>query len=251
MAGLEYAGGDAVITIDADLQDPPESIPEMIDRWQSGFDVVYGIRTGRPGESAFKIWTARLFYGLIARIADIRIPREAGDFRLMDKSVVEVLRAMPERDRFTRGLTSWAGFEQVAVPFSRSARVAGKSKYSTKRMVRFAMDAITSFSTLPLRLAMWSGFLFLGLALITIIVAASLWLLRDVNISGSILTIVAVFLIGGIQLVCLGIMGEYLGRIHGESKRRPLYILKERLGFEENAELKASVLKSGSRFTRS
>ncbi len=202
-AGLEHASGQAVVVIDADLQDPPEVIGEFVKQWREGYDVVYGIRTEREGEAAFKLWTAKAFYRVINHLSDTSIPLDAGDFRLMDRTVVDALLSMPERDRFVRGMVSWLGFSQVGAPYRRAPRQAGVTKFSLFKMLRFAMDGIVSFSIVPLRLATWLGLASSGLAIL-----------------------------GGVQLVCLGIIGEYIGRIYGESKRRPLYLVQERIGFE-------------------
>jgi polyisoprenyl-phosphate glycosyltransferase len=232
-AGLEHASGDAVVVIDADLQDPPEVILEFVRKWMEGYDVVYGVRTERDGETAFKLWTAKMFYRSMDRLSDTRIPLDTGDFRLMDRRVVDVLLAMPERDRFVRGMVSWLGFSQVAVRYRRSARTAGVTKFSFFKMLRFAMDGVFSFSIVPLRLATWTGFAASGIAILGIVLAL---IERIFGVPGlvkgwtSVMT--AVLFIGGVQLICLGIIGEYVGRIYGESKRRPLYVLRERIGFE-------------------
>lgn len=240
-AGLEEAGGDAVVIIDADLQDPPEVIPEMIQLWREGNDVVYGLRTDRKGESTFKLWTAKIFYRLINRLSETKMPFDAGDFRLLDRRVVDVINAMPERARFLRGMVSWAGFRQVSLPYERAPRHAGASKYPLTKMVRFAMDGIISFSLVPLKLAIWTGFLAIWIAVAGIIVAV-LDRLLDQNLArGWASLFVAVLFMGGVQLVSLGIIGEYLGRIYTEVKRRPLYVVQERLGF---ASKKAATAKS-------
>jgi polyisoprenyl-phosphate glycosyltransferase len=232
-AGLEHASGDAVVIIDADLQDPPEVILEFIAKWTDGYDVVYGVRIEREGETTFKIWSAKLFYRLIGHLSDTDIPVDTGDFRLMDRRVVDTLTSMPERDRFVRGMVSWLGFSQVAVTYRRAPRVAGVTKFSLFRMVRFALDGIFSFSILPLRLATWTGFAASGLALFGV---AVILLERFLDMPGLVKgwssAVVAQLFIGGVQLICLGIIGEYVGRIYGESKRRPLYIVRERIGFE-------------------
>lgn len=232
-AGLDHASGDAVVITDADLQDPPEVIAEFIELWRKGFDIVYGVRTEREGETAFKLWTAKLFYRSISRLSDTTIPLDTGDFRLMDRRVVDALLAMPERDRFVRGMVSWLGFSQAAVPYRRSARAAGKTKFSLFRMMRFAADGIFSFSVVPLRVATWVGFAASAIAILGILVTVGERLLGLPGlVRGWASILVAILFIGGVQLVCLGIMGEYVGRIYGESKRRPLYVLRERIGFE-------------------
>ena len=233
-AGLEHARGDAVTLIDADLQDPPEVILEMVERWREGYQVAYGLRTERSGETEFKIWTARLFYRLINRMSETKMPLDAGDFRLMDRQVVDALLAMPERDRFLRGMVSWVGFRQVAVPYHRAPRLAGTSKYPLMKMIRFATDAVISFSFIPLRLATWLGLMTIILAFVGIIYALVLRLYTDQShwVRGWTSIFTAVLFIGGVQLISLGIIGEYLGRIYSEVKRRPLYLVQERLGFE-------------------
>ena len=234
-AGLEHSSGNAVVVIDADLQDPPELILEFLQKWMDGYDVVYGVRAERDGETIFKRWSARFFYRCIDRLSDTRIPLDAGDFRLMDRCVVDALLAMPERDRFVRGMVSWLGFSQVAVTFRRAARKAGVTKFSVFRMLRFAMDGILSFSIVPLRLATWTGFAASGIAMLGIFFALFDWVfgVRGL-VKGWTSMVTAILFIGGVQLICIGIIGEYVGRIYGESKRRPLYVLRERLGFESS-----------------
>jgi dolichol-phosphate mannosyltransferase len=235
-AGLESATGDAIVIIDADLQDPPEVIGEMLERWREGFHVVYGVRVERSGETRFKLWTAKTFYRLINRLSETEIPLDTGDFRLMDRKVVDVLLAMPERDRFLRGMVSWIGFRQTPVHYKREPRFGGKSKYPLMKMVRFATDGILSFSIIPLKLAIWIGFASIGLAIAGIILAVleRLYRLYDINLGrGWASLFIAVLFMGGVQLLTLGIIGEYLGRIYTEVKRRPLYVVQERLGFEK------------------
>lgn len=230
-AGLAEAAGDAVVVIDADLQDPPEVIPEMLERWRRGADVVYGVRVGREGETAFKRWTAKVFYRLQARVSDISIPLDTGDFRLMDRKVVDAFCAMPERDRILRGMVSWFGFRQEPVHYQRSARADGETKYSAGMMLHLAVDSILSFSSAPLRLAIWLGLLAAGLALSGIACLLAIRLFTDVWVSGWAALFVAILFLGGMQLVVIGVLGEYLARIYGEVKHRPLYLVKERLGF--------------------
>ncbi len=231
-AGLEHASGNAVAVIDADLQDPPEVILEMLDRWQQGVDVAYGVRSERVGETAFKLWTAKAFYRFINRLSDVAIPLDTGDFRLMDRKVVNALLAMPERDRFVRGMVAWVGYRQEPVHYRRAARRAGETKYPFKKMLGFATDGILSFSLVPLRLAIYMGIVVSGLALFGILYALALRMFTDVWVSGWTLLFIAILFLGGVQLLFLGVMGEYLGRIYGEVKRRPLYLFDERLGFE-------------------
>src|SRR5690606_24853010 len=233
-AGLDYVEGDAVILADADLQDPPEVFPEMIARWREGYDVVYGVRTRREGETWFKLFTAKLFYRLIYRITDVNIPLDTGDFRLMDRRVVNVLRHMPERNRFLRGMIPWLGFRQIGIPYQRKARFAGESKFSSVRqMLPFALDAITSFSYLPLQLATYMGFILAFISLIAIVVVIALRLFGPSSpLLGQATTLVTVLFLGGVQLISLGIIGEYLGRIYDEVKGRPLYLVEEKWGYE-------------------
>lgn len=232
-AGLEHASGDAVVVTDADLQDPPEVIRDFVVKWLDGYDVVNGVRTERQGESPFKLWTAKYFYRLIRHLSDTPIPLDTGDFRLMDRRVVDSLLSMPERDRFVRGMVSWLGFSQAAVEYRRSPRAAGVTKFSLFKMVRFALDGIFSFSILPLRLATWTGFIASGLAVAGIIGVILERLLGVVGlVKGWSSAMIAELFIGGVQLICIGIIGEYVGRIYGESKRRPLYVVEERMGFE-------------------
>ena len=234
-AGLEVAAGDVIVVIDADLQDPPEVIAEMIDLWRQGNHVVYGIRATRAGESRFKLMTAKAFYRIINRFSDTPMPVDTGDFRLMDRKVVDVLLAMPERGRFLRGMVSWIGFRQAPLAYERQPRGAGRTKYSLFRMIQFALDGILSFSVLPLRLAALTGLVAIGFALAGIVMAVVVRLLRlyDLRLGrGWASLFVAVLFMGGVQLLSLGVMGEYLGRIYTEVKRRPLYAVQERLGFE-------------------
>jgi dolichol-phosphate mannosyltransferase len=234
-AGLENAAGDAVVIMDADLQDPPELIETMLARWQEGYHVAYAQRTERTGETAFKLWSAKVFYRLVQRISRAPIPSDTGDFRLMDRQVVDALLRMPERDRFLRGMVSWVGFRQVAVPYKREARFAGTTNYPLFKMVSFAVDAVVSFSFAPLRLAVWTGFFVLGLALLGIIYAVLLRFFADPSqwVRGWASIFVAILFMGGVQLISLGIIGEYVGRIYGEVKQRPLYFVRERFGFRE------------------
>jgi dolichol-phosphate mannosyltransferase len=232
-AGLEHTSGDAVVIIDADLQDPPEVIPEMLARWQDGYQVVYGLRAKREGETTFKLWTAKAFYRLINRVSEVEIPIDVGDFRLIDRRVVDVLLAMPERDRFLRGMISWVGFKQVAVIYDRAARHAGETKYSLIKMLRFAVDSVISFSFAPLRLAIWVGFAAIAAAVVGIVYALVIRFYTTTWVRGWASIFTAVLFLGGIQLITLGIVGEYVGRIYAEVKLRPLYVVGERLGFDE------------------
>jgi len=238
-AGFDYAEGDAVIVMDADMQDPPEVILRLIEQWRAGYDVVYAVRTKRAGESLFKLWTASLFYRTIRSIADIDIPLDAGDFRLMDRKVVLAMRTLREKNRFMRGLSSWVGFKQVAVEYERAARFAGATKYPLRRMMRLAANAITSFSHVPLQLATYTGFILAGLSLAGILVAIIMRLSGISAFSGQATTLVSVLFLGGIQLIFLGIIGEYLGRIYDEVKNRPLYIVTEAYGFASSTPRRA------------
>jgi glycosyltransferase involved in cell wall biosynthesis len=233
-AGLEHARGDAVVMIDADLQDPPELIPEMVERWRTGADVVYAVRQSREGETRMKLWTAHLFYRLMARMAQIELPLDAGDFRLMDRRALEVLLAMPERNRFLRGMTVWVGFNQTAVTYRRDPRAAGATKFNLRKMLRFSFDAISSFSYFPLQAATFLGFLISLVAFlcIPVIVYARI---KGVFVPGVTSTLFAVLLLGGIQLITVGVIGEYVGRIYDEVKRRPLYVVRERTNLDADA----------------
>ena len=234
-AGLDYAQGQAIVVIDSDLQDPPEVILQFIERWKQGAEVVYGQRASREGETKFKLITASAFYRLIDRITSINIPRNVGDFRLMDRAVVDVLIKMREHHRFMRGLSVWVGFRQESVPYDRQERFAGTTKYPLMKMIQFSLDAITSFSHLPLQLATSFGFILAAISLIGIIVAIILRLFTGA-IVGQASTLILVLFLGGIQLIFLGIIGEYLGRIYDEVRARPLYIVHRALGFDQSAQ---------------
>jgi dolichol-phosphate mannosyltransferase len=229
-AGLERSRGEAVVIMDADLQDPPEVIPELLERWREGAAVVSAVRTTREGESRFKLLTARAFYRLLSRLADVPIPLDAGDFRLLDRKVVDVLRAMPERHRFLRGMTAWVGFRSAEVPYARSPRHAGRTKYSVRKMVRLALSAITSFSYVPLQLATVLGFLVATLSVVAVPVVIGLRLLGVSGLGGQTTVLVAVLFLGGVQLLSIGLLGEYVGRTSDEVKRRPLYVVAEDSG---------------------
>lgn len=231
-AGMDYARGDAVVLIDADLQDPPELILEMLAKWREGYEVVYAVRAERKGETWFKEFTAKAFYRIIYKITDINIPMDTGDFRLMDRKVVEALKAMREKHRFLRGMSVWVGFKQTGVKYVRAERYAGETKYPLKKMLKFAMDGITSFSYFPLQVATYIGFISAALAVLGILVTIILRLSGSQAFYGQATTLVSVLFLGGVQLICLGILGEYLGRIYDEVKGRPLYIVREALGFE-------------------
>ncbi|HEX9014190.1 MAG TPA: glycosyltransferase family 2 protein [Anaerolineaceae bacterium] len=228
-AGLDYSRGDAVVIIDSDLQDPPEVILDLIARWREGYQVVYAVRTEREGESFFKRTTASLFYRLIYRITEVKIPLDTGDFRLLDRKVVDVIGTMRERHRFLRGMAAWVGFRQVGVPYRRAARFAGETKYPFKKMLRLALNAITSFSYFPLQMATYVGFVAAGLSILAIPVVIIIRLATSAQsgvhqLAGQATTLIAVLFLGGVQLISLGILGEYIGRIYDEVKGRPLYI---------------------------
>jgi len=233
-AGLDHARGDAVVMLDADLQDPPELIPKMLDHWQAGCDVVYAVREHREGESRFKLLTARWFYKLFDWLAQVELQHNAGDFRLLDRRALDALLSMRERNRFLRGMTVWVGYRQAAVPYTRDARYAGETKYTLSRMVRFSLDAISSFSHRPLQLATLLGFLISTLAFVAIPVVIALRLAGSYLPGFSTVTI-AVLLLGGIQLIAIGIIGEYVGRIYDEVKGRPLYLVRSRLNTPDAA----------------
>ena len=232
-AGLDYVQGDAVVLIDADLQDPPEVIPAMVERWRAGYHVVYGARQSREGETYFKLVTAKLFYRLINMLSEFPIPLDTGDFRLMDRKVVVALNAMQERHRLLRAMTTWVGFRQTAVSYARAPRYAGTSKYPLRAMLMLALDGIVSFSTVPLRIVTLVGLSFSTLSVLGIVYALVLRLLTKNWVPGWTLIFISSMLIGGLQFIFIGIIGEYIGRIYGEVKRRPLFLVLETLGFEE------------------
>jgi polyisoprenyl-phosphate glycosyltransferase len=234
-AGMEAAAGAAVIVMDADLQDPPEVVAEMIARWKDGYDVVYARRISREGESTFKRWTATAFYRLLARLSSIEIPNDVGDFRLIDRKVLEAFRAMPERDRFVRGMFAWLGFRQTDVTYHRAPRIAGVTKYPLWKMLRLAVNGVISFSDAPLRLAIWLGLAVSGLAVLYGIYVMALALAGSELVSGWSSTIVVISFLCGVNMMMTGIMGLYVGGIHAEVKRRPLYVVDRRVGFEAAA----------------
>jgi polyisoprenyl-phosphate glycosyltransferase len=228
-AGLDYSSGQAVVIIDADLQDPPELILEMLAKWREGFEVVYAVRSEREGEGWFKLFTASLFYRLIYRITDVDIPLDTGDFRLMDRKVVDVMNSMREKHRFLRGMAAWVGFKQIGLPYRRAARYSGKTKYPFRKMFRLALNAITGFSYFPLQLATYLGFFSAGISLIAIPIVIIERLAGQQAFIGQATTLIAVLFLGGVQLISLGILGEYIGRLYDEAKGRPLYIVRERI----------------------
>ena len=232
-AGIDEAAGDAVVVMDTDLQDPPEVVADMVERWRAGCKVAYGVRRARSGESRFKVWTAAAFYRVINRLSDVKLPVDAGDFRLMDRQVVDTLKQIREENRYIRGLVSWVGFEQCAVEYQRDARYAGETKFNVRKMLRFALDGITSFSERPLRLASSVG----ALTTVAAALLATWIVIRKLVDPGSALpgfasVMVVVLFLGGVQLLCVGLLGEYVGRIYRESKQRPLYVVAERRNLE-------------------
>jgi dolichol-phosphate mannosyltransferase len=233
-AGLDYARGRAVTIIDADLQDPPEVILDLIARWREGYEVVFAVRSEREGESWFKLFTATLFYRLIGSITEVDIPMDAGDFRLLDEKVVAVMRMMRERHRFLRGMSVWVGFKQIGVPYKRAARFSGTTKYPFRKMFKLARDAITGFSYVPLHLATYLGFLSAGISIISIPLVIILRLAGRQAFAGQASTLIAVLFLGGVQLISLGILGEYIGRLYDEVKGRPLYIVRKAPDLQED-----------------
>jgi polyisoprenyl-phosphate glycosyltransferase len=232
-AGLDHALGDAVVMLDADLQDPPEVIPKLIEQWRAGADVVYAVRSARAGETRFKLVTARWFYRLMNRLSPIELQEDSGDFRLMSRRALDALLAMRERSRYLRGMTVWVGFTQAAVPYERDARHAGETKYTLRRMLRFSLDAVASLSNVPLQIATVLGFLCAFVAFLAIPVVIVLKIAGSYLPGFSTITIV-VLLLGGLNLIAVGIIGEYVGRIYDEVKRRPLYLVRERRNMRED-----------------
>jgi dolichol-phosphate mannosyltransferase len=228
-AGVDAARGRVVAVMDADLQDPPELLAEMLKKIDEGYEVVYAQRTKREGESAFKLWTAHVFYRLLKRWTNVDIPVDVGDFRLMGPRAVAAFRRLRERHRFIRGMTAWVGFRQVGVPYVRPPRTRGETKFPLRKMLRFALDGLTSFSHVPLQLATWLGFLVSAFAFLYILVVLALWILR-INVPGWTTLMVFVLLLGGVQLMVIGVLGEYLGRVYDEVKGRPLYLVAEEVG---------------------
>jgi len=226
-AGIDAADGDAVVLIDADLQDPPEIIPDMVERWLTGVDVVYAVRSRREGETWFKLFSAKLFYRLIDALSETEIPHNAGDFRLMDRKVKEALSTMPEKSRFVRGMVAWVGYKQEPIFYSRNARVAGETKYPFKKMIKFAIDGILSFSTVPLKLATIFGCFISLLSFIGILYSIAMRLFGSQWVPGWTLMFICILFLGGVQMIFLGLLGEYIGRIYAESKNRPLYFLED------------------------
>jgi len=223
---MDHARGDAIIIIDADLQDPPQVIPELIEKWKEGYEVVYAVRREREGETWFKRTSASAFYRLINRITDINIPLDTGDFRLLDREVLQALNGMRERERFLRGMSAWVGFNQIGIPYDRKSRFAGKSKYPLRKMLKLALNAVTGFSTLPLQLAEYCGMTILGGWLLYTILWIVFAVLDKPFLNGQALTAFMLLLLGGLLLLFMGIIGEYISRIYDETKGRPLYIVR-------------------------
>ena len=232
-AGLDNCKGDAAVVIDADLQDPPSVILEMVKKWEEGYDVIFGKRNARAGESTFKLLTAKWFYRFINRLSDVDMPLDTGDFRLMDRNALDQFLSMRETYRFVRGMVAWIGFKQTFVEYDRESRFAGTTKYPLKKMLRLASDAILSFSNTPLKVATFVGFITSIIAFFGILYSLYMRLFTDNFVEGWTLLMISVLLIGGIILLVLGIIGEYVGRIYGEIKQRPLYIIRDKLGFEQ------------------
>ena len=230
-AGLFNCNGDAIVIIDADLQDPPEIIPEMISKWEEGHQVIYGKRKIRSGESKFKLLTAKYFYRVLSYMASIEIPKDTGDFRLMDRIVVEAFKEMPEQNRFIRGMVSWIGFDQVPLEYNRDDRFAGETKYPLRKMIKFATDGIVSFSTKPLKLTAIFGIGTIGISILLIIYTIITKIMSDTSM-GWASTMCVILFFSGVQLLSLGVIGEYIARIYDESKNRPLYLVKEKINFD-------------------
>jgi dolichol-phosphate mannosyltransferase len=233
-AGMDHSQGKAVIIIDADLQDPPEVMLDLIEKWREGFEVVYAVRAKREGESWFKLFTAAAFYRLIQRITDVNLPMDTGDFRLLDHKVVDVMSEMREKHRFLRGMSVWVGFKQTGVEYERAERFAGETKYPIKKMIRLASDAITGFSYFPLQLATYFGSIATGISLLLLVILVILRLTGSQAFAGQATTLIAVLFLGGVQLLTLGMLGEYVGRLYDEAKGRPLYIVRKDLEAEED-----------------
>lgn len=232
--GIDYAKGDALVIIDADLQDPPELIPDMIKLWEQGYEVVYGKRKKRHGETKFKLFTAKMFYKVLDHLSEVHIPRDTGDFRLIDRKVADVLRGLSEHNRFLRGLVAWSGFNQIPLEYVRDERFAGEAKYPLKKMIRFALDGIISFSAKPLKLITGIGFFSVGIALVIMIYALISFIFPNIEtVPGWTSIMITVSFIGGVQLISIGILGEYIARMYDESKNRPLYIVSQKFNIEE------------------
>ncbi|PGA99159.1 glycosyltransferase family 2 protein [Bacillus toyonensis] len=232
-AGIAAAKGDAIVIIDADLQDPPEVIPELIAKWEEGYEVVYAKRKQRKGETWFKLLTAKYFYKFLNYMSDIDIPKDTGDFRIIDRKVADVFNQMTERNRFIRGMMSWVGFRQTYVEYERDERFAGETKYPLKKMIKFASDGIIAFSTKPLRIVMSLGLLSVLISIIVLLYTITVKIIGDGIQTGWASIMVAITFFSGIQLLGLGIVGQYIARIYDESKNRPIYIVKETINIEQ------------------
>lgn len=239
-AGMDYAKGDAIVIIDADLQDPPEVILKMVEQWNQGYDVVYGKRLQREGETFFKKFTAKMFYRFLDSMTDVKLPVDVGDFRLIDRKVCDAMKCLPERSRYVRGLVSWVGFKQTSVEYRREKRFAGETKYPLKKMLKLAGDGIFSFSYKPLKLATFAGMIVSIISFIYLIVVLIQRFVKNDIASGWASSMAVSLFFNGVMLIVIGIMGEYVGRIYEEVKARPLYIVGELLGFQEEAERKTT-----------
>jgi len=233
-AGLDFAGGQAVIPIDVDLQDPPEVIGAMLAKWRDGHEVVYGVRTNRQSDSLPKRLTADLYYRAHNYLSSDKIPEHAGDFRLLDRSVVEIIKAMPERNRFMKGLFAWSGFRQAAVEYERAPRAVGRTKFRYWKLWTLALDGITSASTMPLRIWSYIGVVIAGFTLLYAVWVVAKTILWGSDVAGYPSLIVAILFFGSVQLISLGVLGEYVGRILIETKRRPLYVVRRKIGLGED-----------------
>jgi dolichol-phosphate mannosyltransferase len=231
-AGLDHTNGQAIIIMDGDLQHPPEVIPKLIQKWKEGYEVVYTVKKETKDAGFFKNISASVFYSLMNKIGNIRIPKHGADFRLVDQKVLESLKLLRERSRFMRGLVNWVGYSQTSVEFEADARYAGATKYSLKRMIQFALDGITSFSSFPLRISTYFGFLVSAMSFLYAAFAIYARLFTQIALPGWTSILVAVLFLGGVQLITIGLLGEYIGRIYDEVKQRPLYLIKNKIGFE-------------------
>lgn len=233
-AGLKYVTGDAIVIIDADLQDPPELIPQMLEKWEQGYEVIYGKRKVRKGESAFKLMTAKMFYKTLNALSDVEIPKDTGDFRLVDRKVVDVVNSLPEHNKFLRGLFSWVGYKQYAYEYERQERFAGKTKYPLKKMLKLASDGIISFSTKPIKMVGMLGVISIVISIIILIYALISYIFKLNQLSAGWTSImVAITFFAGVQLLSLWIISEYLGRVYDEAKGRPQYIVDKKINIDE------------------
>ena len=232
-AGLQYVTGDAIVIMDADLQDPPELIPDMLKLWEEGNEVIYGKRKSRDGESAFKLFTAKMFYKTLNALSDVEIPKDTGDFRLVDRKVVDTINSLPEHNKFLRGLFSWVGYKQTPFEYERKERFAGETKYPLKKMLKLASDGIISFSTKPLKLVINLGIITIFISMAVLIYSIISYILKLNNLaSGWTSIMVAITFFSGVQLLCIGIVGEYIKRIYDETRKRPEYIIKKKINID-------------------